>query len=61
MTAAEQDDRPNWKTSGLEQHLSDHDCGAGGEPFYGFINCPEAKRMYDTIPEDLLPEIWEIA
>lgn len=37
----------------LEDHLDEHGCGAGSGPTYigGFIHCPEAKRLFELLPD----------
>lgn len=34
----------------LDAHLSEHGCGEGGEPWFGFIHCPDAERLYRLLP-----------
>lgn len=37
----------------LNDHLDEHGCGTPGHPNYtsGFWHCPEAKRLWDLLPE----------
>ena len=43
-------------TDELERHLEEHGCGTGDlkDPRYvgGFLHCPEAKAIWDALPED---------
>jgi hypothetical protein len=40
----------------LDQHLDEHGCGTGDtdSPQYigGFFHCPEAKRLFELLPDD---------
>lgn len=35
----------------FEEHLAEHRCGDEGSPYRGFINCSEAKRLWDLLPD----------